>query len=98
MICTVGKSLGYAHCNNNTPNTTIKYKDFQANENLAAFTFGVTNAAGTTANTGKYVLQVTTSGATGDFYMSWKAEVMSSEKEGTNLDWDFDVTVQNGGQ
>lgn len=84
--------------NNNTANAAIKYKDFQANENTSAFTFGVTNAAGTTTNTGKYVLQVTTSGAAGDFYLSWKVELVSSELEGVNLDWDYDVTVQNGGQ
>ena len=71
--------------NSNTANAAIKYKDFQANENLSAFTFGVTNAAGTATNTGKYVLQVTTSGATGDFYLSWKVELISSELEGTNL-------------
>ncbi len=80
----------------NTAQTPIKYKDFQANENTAAFTFGVTNAAGTDANTGKFVLQVTTSAAAGDFFCTWKVELVSSNLEGVNLDWDDDVTVQDG--
>ena len=79
--------------------TAIKYKDFQANENDENVTWSITDAAGTDASTGKFTLVLTTGNptSTGSFFYSWKVDLIPSELEGdTGLDWDDDVTIQNG--
>jgi len=81
-----------------TQRTPVKYKDFQANENASTVTWGVAAAAGTASNTGMFTLQMQTGavGGTGAFFFDWKLEVLHTNLEGTNLDWDADVTWING--
>jgi hypothetical protein len=81
-----------------TNRAAIKYKDFNANENANTITWAVNTAAGTTTNTGKFTLRCATSSVagTGNFFVTWKVEMLTSELEGTGIDWDADVTIPNG--
>lgn len=84
----------------NTNRTAIKYKDFTANENGPAdITWSIVDAAGTEANTGKFTLRITTGNptGTGNFYCAWKVEIIHTELYETELDWDSQVTITNGG-
>lgn len=84
----------------NTNRTAIKVKDFTANENApVGITWSITDAAGTTANHGKFTLVCTTGSVagTGNFFVAWKAEVVHTELYETTMDWESECTVPNGG-
>lgn len=50
---------------------------------------------------GKYTLTLTTNSLTGtnnDFFYGWKAELVTSQLEESNLDWDADLSILDGDQ
>jgi hypothetical protein len=80
--------------------TAIKIKDFQADFGGDGWvTWSIVDAAGTDASTGKFTLRATTGNpaSTGVMFYTWKVELVHAQLEGTNLDWDNDVTITNGG-
>lgn len=86
----------------NTGQTPIKFKDFQANDNGGSqpyLTWSVTASAGTGTNTGKFELKVTHADAPGtdNGFCTWVAEILHDNIQDSNLDWQADVTIQNGG-
>ena len=83
-----------------TVRTPLKIKDFQGNENDENVEWGVAASAGTLgAGYGKYILQLTTGNpaGTGLFYYTWKVEILHGQLLGNPLDWESQITVQNGG-
>ena len=77
-----------------TQQTPVKFFDVQSNgSETAAWAPVIAAAAGTDANTGKFTVSLNTVpvGGTGDGFYSWRAELISSQLEGSNLDWDADV-------
>ena len=80
--------------------TVIKTLDAQSNHaDGNPGDWSVAAAAGTTANTGKFTLQLTTNSLTGsnnDFFYDWFLIAITSQLEGTNIDWDANVSIPNG--
>jgi hypothetical protein len=62
-------------------------------------TWSIANSLGTAASTGKFELKVTMADVTGtdNGFLVWVAEILHTNLEGSNLDWNADVTIQNGG-
>ena len=81
-----------------TANAATIISTAETSESEEFVTWSVAESAGTDTDTGKYILKLTTGSVvgTGTFYYSWMVMAMSSNLEGTNLDWDNDVTIQNG--
>jgi hypothetical protein len=86
-----------------TPQTPIKFKDFQANDNGGTqpyLTWSVASSAGTTSDTGKFELKVTHADAPGtdNGFCTWVVEVLHDNiHDGPDMEWNNDVTIQNGG-
>ena len=86
-----------------TPQTAIKFKDFQANDNGGSqpyLTWKVTESAGTRSDTGKFELQVDMADVPGtdNGFCTWVVEVLHNNiHDGPDLNWANDVTIQNGG-
>jgi hypothetical protein len=61
--------------------------------------FSVANLPGKAANTGKFELKVQTLAIDGNAngFLVWVAEILHTNLDENGLDWDYDVTIQNGG-
>jgi hypothetical protein len=80
----------------------VKIKDFQGSYNGGSqpyLTWDVVEGTGTAASTGKFELQVTMANVTGtdNGFLTWVVEILHVNLDGSNLEWEDDVTIQNGG-
>jgi hypothetical protein len=77
-----------------TAKPAVKYKDFQDSDGeTPPATFTVAEASNPGENSGRYTLTMNTAtlGLGELSYYSWKVELVHSNLEGTNLDWNRDV-------
>jgi hypothetical protein len=80
----------------------VKIKDFQGSYNGGSqpyLTWDVVEGAGTASSTGKFELKVTMADVTGtdNGFCTWVVEILHVNLDGSNLEWEDDVTIQNGG-
>lgn len=94
---TGGETTFLANLRDTATYDSLKIKDFSATlptAEAAIVVPGITTAAGTTSNTMKATIDLTTQNPDGgnSIFCAWDSKIMHTNLDGTNLDWDADLS------